>query len=127
MEHAIYAPGRLGENITESNTIIGAEWATMTHGMILHPSGVLRKPMLRVATIIGLSKRITPHGLRRTLNTLALQVAPAETIRLIMGHVTSDMTTRYNAPTLDARRDVLARVTASIETPCRVPPSSGDK
>jgi len=88
-----------------------------------HPSGVLRKPILRIAAVIGLRKRITPHGLRRTLNTLALQVAPAETIRLIMGHVTSDMTTRYNAPTLDARRDVLARVTASIETPSRVPPS----
>lgn len=85
-----------------------------------HPSGVLRKPIQRVAAIIGLRKRITPHGLRRTLNTLALQVAPAETIRLIMGHVTTDMTTRYNAPTLDVRRDVLARVTATIETPSRV-------
>ena len=84
-----------------------------------HPSGVLRKPIRRVAAIIGLRRRITPHGLRRTLNTLALQVAPAETIRLIMGHVTTDMTTRYNAPTLDARRDVLERVTASIETPTR--------
>jgi len=88
-----------------------------------HPSGVLRKPIQRVAAILGLRKRITPHGLRRTLNTLALQVAPAETIRLIMGHVTMDMTTRYNAPTLDARRDVLARVTATIETPSRVTPS----
>jgi hypothetical protein len=53
------------------------------------------------------------------LNTLALQVAPAETIRLIMGHVTTQMTTHYNAPSLDARRDVLVRVTARIEAPQR--------
>ena len=96
------------------------EWTFPSASGKPHPSGVLRKPIQRVATIIGLRKRITPHGLRRTLNTLALQVAPAETIRLIMGHVTTDMTTRYNAPTLDARRDVLARVTATIETPSRV-------
>jgi len=80
-------------------------------------SGALRKPILRAASIVGLRSRITPHGLRRTLNTLALQVAPVETIRLIMGHVTTDMTIRYNAPTLDARRDVLDRVTATLETP----------
>lgn len=90
-----------------------------------HPSGVLRKPILRVASIVGLGKRLTPHGLRRTLNTLALQVAPAETIRLIMGHVTTDMTMRYNAPTLEARREVLARVTATIETPSRPTPPLG--
>ncbi|HEY1810995.1 MAG TPA: tyrosine-type recombinase/integrase [Kofleriaceae bacterium] len=94
-----------------------AEWVFPSASGKPHPSGVLRKPIFRIASIIGLRRRITPHGLRRTLNTLALQVAPAETIRLIMGHVTADMTTRYNAPTLDARRDVLARVTARIETP----------
>ncbi len=99
------------------------EWVFASAAGKPHPSGVLRKPILRIAAIVGVRRRITPHGLRRTLNTLALQVAPAETIRLIMGHVTSDMTTRYNAPTLDARRDVLARVTASIETPSRVSPA----
>ncbi|HEU0037119.1 MAG TPA: tyrosine-type recombinase/integrase [Kofleriaceae bacterium] len=98
------------------------EWVFPSASGKPHPSGVLRKPIQRVAAIIGLRKRITPHGLRRTLNTLALEVAPAETIRLIMGHVTSDMTTRYNAPSLDSRRDVLARVTAKIETPSRTAP-----
>jgi integrase len=78
-------------------------------------TGALSKPIRRVATIIGLRKRLTPHGLRRTLNTLALQVAPAETIRLIMGHVTTQMTTHYNAANLDARRDVLERITSRLE------------
>lgn len=86
-----------------------------------HHSGALSGPMHRAAAIAQIGTHITPHGLRRTLNTLALQVAPAETIRAILGHVTSEMTTRYNAPSLDVRRDVLARVTATMK------PSSSDE
>ncbi len=81
----------------------------------LHPSGALGVPMSRAAEIAQIGFRITPHGLRRTLNTIALQVAPAETIRAILGHVTTDMTARYNAPTLDARREVLTRVVKRID------------
>src|SRR5205814_1605895 len=56
------------------------EWVFPSANGKPHASGALTKPMRRVASIIGLRRRITPHGLRRTLNTLALQVAPAETI-----------------------------------------------
>jgi len=79
-----------------------------------HHSGALSEPLSRAAAIARIETRITPHGLRRTLNTLALQVAPAETIRTILGHVTMEMTTRYNEPDLDVRRDVLAKVTKKI-------------
>ncbi len=101
-----------------------AEWVFGSGSGRPYHSGTLSEPMRRVAAIVGIKRRITPHGLRRTLNTLALQVAPAETIRLIMGHVTSEMTTHYNAANLDARRDVLTRITARIEVPQRreVPP-----
>lgn len=85
----------------------------------LHPSGALGGPMSRAAEIAQIGFRITPHGLRRTLNTIALQIAPAETIRAILGHVTTDMTVRYNAPTLDARRDVLTRVVKRIDMRAR--------
>lgn len=95
------------------------EWAFPSVAGKPHHSGALSEPMQRAAQLAGLTTHITPHGLRRTLNTLALEVAPAETIRSILGHVTSEMTERYNAPTLDARRAVLARVTASIEMPAR--------
>jgi integrase len=99
------------------STSLDAEWVFPSSTGRPHSSGALRKPIRRVAEIVALRKRITPHGLRRTLNTLALQVAPAETTRLILGHVTTEMTTHYNAPNLDARRDVLARVTAKIDDP----------
>lgn len=98
-----------------------AEWVFPSAEGGLHYSGALNKPVRHAASIAQLKIRITSHGLRRTLNTLALQVAPAETVRLILGHVTSEMTTRYNAPSLDARRDVLALVTAKIEMPERPP------
>src|SRR5579862_2027204 len=74
------------------------EWVFPSSTGRPHSSGALRKPIRRVAEIVGIRKRITPHGLRRTLNTLALQVAPAETTRLILGHVTTEMTAHYNAP-----------------------------
>lgn len=96
-----------------------SEWVFPSATGKPHTSGAMSKPIRRVASIIGLRKRITAHGLRRTLNTLALQVAPAETIRLIMGHVTTEMTTHYNAPSLKARRDVLSQIAAQIETRAR--------
>jgi integrase len=95
----------------------GIEWVFPSLSGRPHHSGALSEPMQRAAAIARIANHITPHGLRRTLNTLALEIAPAETIRTILGHVTTEMTTRYNAPTLDARRDVLSRVTASIQRP----------
>jgi integrase len=91
------------------------EWVFPSSRGKPHPSGVLSEPIRRAAAIACIATRITPHGLRRTLNTLALQIAPAETIRAILGHVTSEMTARYNAPSLAARRDVLVKVTAKLD------------
>jgi integrase len=95
----------------------GIAWVFPSSAGKPHHSGALSGPLQRAAAIAQVSTHITPHGLRRTLNTLALQVAPAETIRSILGHVTTEMTARYNAPTLDARREVLSRVTQSIKSP----------
>jgi len=41
-------------------------------------TGSLRTPLHRALKVAGIHKRLTPHGLRRTLNTLALEVAPWE-------------------------------------------------
>jgi integrase len=98
-------------------TTRGIAWVFPSSAGKPHHSGALSGPLQRAAAIAQVRTHITPHGLRRTLNTLALQVAPAETIRSILGHVTSEMTTRYNAPTLEARREVLSRVTQSIRSP----------
>src|SRR5262249_19838854 len=49
-------------------------------------TGILNKPIERAMKRIGITRRLTTHGLRRTFNSLALQVAPAETVRKVIGH-----------------------------------------
>ena len=62
----------------------------------------------------GIQKRLTPHGLRRTLNTLALEVAPSEAVRKVLGHADAAMTERYLAPSMDAKRAVLGKVVTLV-------------
>lgn len=59
---------------------------------------------------IGLVKRFTPHGLRRTMNTLGLQVASAEVVRKVLGHTTAGMTQRYLSVDLDQKRSLASGV-----------------
>ena len=73
---------------------LSGDWVFPSSAGTLLSAGALRKPLQRAAKRAGIAHRVTPHGLRRTLNTLALPLAPAETIRSIMGHTTSEMTTR---------------------------------
>jgi integrase len=66
--------------------------------------------MSRALEKIGIQRRLTTHGLRRTFNSLALQVAPAETVRKVIGHADSSMTLHYLHVDLDQR----ARLGASV-------------
>ena len=91
-------PGLAAESVFPSN--VGG----------LLPTGCLNDPIRRVCALVNIKHRLTAHGLRRTLNTLALQVASAETTRKILGHATSAMTAHYNAPALAEKREVLGRV-----------------
>jgi integrase len=77
-------------------------------------TGVLKNPLRRACVTAGITTRLTPQGLRRTLNTLALQVASGETARAILGHATAAMTAHYNAPAMDAKRAALGRVVALV-------------
>jgi integrase len=60
-------------------------------------SGALNKPLKQAASAVGLGRRITPHGLRRTFNNLVRQVeADAVVIRSITGHSTEQMREHYS-------------------------------
>jgi hypothetical protein len=45
---------------------------------------------------VGLERRFTSHGLRRTANDLIRRVASGEVARAITGHVTTRMTEHYS-------------------------------
>ena len=68
------------------------------------------KAITRAAKAAGITKRFTPHGCRRTLNTIAMQVAPAELVRKVIGHNTAGMTERYLAAGLSDKRRLVEGV-----------------
>ena len=74
-----------------------------------HATGALNKPLARVLKRCGIAKRVTTHGLRRTLDSLAVSVAPGELVRKVLGHTDAAMTRRYLAP---ATAEVAAMVEA---------------
>jgi integrase len=96
--------------LREQNPGLTEDWVFPSNVGTLLSGGILSSPINRAAKVAKLGRKFTPHGLRRTLNTLALQVAPSETIRKVLGHTTSAMTAHWNAPDMDATRNVLGQV-----------------
>ncbi len=63
-----------------------------------HATAALNKPLARVLKRCGIAKRVTTHGLRRTLDSLVVSVAPGDLVRKVLGHTDAAMTRRYVAP-----------------------------
>jgi integrase len=74
-------------------------------GGLLRPNA-LRFPFRRALKGCGITKRVSVHGLRRTFNNLARQVAGDIVTRSITGHVTAAMTEHYSH--VDAREKLAA-------------------
>jgi len=96
---------------------------------------VLNKPFADIADEIGLGKRFTQCGLRRTFNDLA-RVAQVNDVvtRSISGHLTSRMQDHYSTPAAEEKREGIARVIelarhrpalASTADPSGVPRAGG--
>ncbi len=79
-----------------------------SRGQRLSP-GVVRGIVDRLAKLAGLTKRLTPHTLRRTYATTLLKHgANLRAIQLLLGHVSLDVTARYlRLDEEDVRREVL--------------------
>ena len=60
-----------------------------------HNSSCMRKAFLDCLQEIGVHRRFSSHGLRRTANDLIRRVASGEVARAITGHVTVAMTDHY--------------------------------
>ena len=93
----------------------------------LLPRCSLRHPMERALKLAGIAKHVTPHGLRRTYNNLARQVAGDIVTRSITGHVTEAMTEHYShvglGEKLRAANNIVRLVPGLSKSPA--PPSSG--
>ncbi len=68
---------------------------TTLDGRLLKKNG-LREAHERALKRAGITHRFTVHGLRRTFNNLARQVAGEIVTRSITGHVTAQMTEHYS-------------------------------
>ena len=67
-------------------------------------SSVLSKPIRRVLKAAELDRPFNVHGFRHTFNNLCRQVAGAEVVRSMTGHVTAEMTERYSHIEPEERR-----------------------
>jgi integrase len=77
----------------------------------LRSEACLRKPFAKVAAFIGLKKKFTPKGLRRTFNDAA-RVADLESIvtMSISGHRTERMRDLYSSVSAGEQRDGIGKV-----------------
>lgn len=72
---------------------------------------VLDKPFLQVAQATGLTKRITPRGMRRTFQDLCRAAAVGDLVtRSISGHATEAMQRHYSTVALEEQRRGLSNV-----------------
>jgi hypothetical protein len=62
----------------------------------------------------GITRKVTPHGLRHTANDLLRRVASAEVTRAIVGHATEQMTHHYSHVDEGEKREAAARVLAVL-------------
>jgi integrase len=80
------------------------------HGGFRSPS-VLNKPFADVAETMGLGRKLSQRGLRRTFNDLARAAKVADLVtRSISGHLTESMQRHYSTVSSAEQRDGIARV-----------------
>jgi integrase len=88
----------------------------------------LKKAFAEVGRAIGLKKKFTPRGMRRTFNDLA-RAAKVESLvtKSISGHLTDRMKDHYSTVSADEQRQSIGRMLNLVEREATPPgaPSSG--
>jgi integrase len=70
--------------------------------------------LTRALRAVGITRRVTVHGMRHTANDLLRRVASAEVTRAITGHVTERMTEHYSHVDAGEKRVAASRVLAML-------------
>jgi integrase len=107
----------------------GSGWVFPSRAGTLRCPGSLWKAWQGCLHAIGLEKRFTVHGLRRTFNDLARRAgADGIVIRSLTGHVTEKMREHYSTVALDEKRQTAADVVQLVAAaPSPTPASPPDK
>lgn len=75
----------------------------------------IRKPMNKLAEELGISVRVGPQVLRRTVDTMMLEAGvPATVVRQQLGHLTEEMTHHYASHDVAAKLDGLNRAMGEL-------------
>ncbi len=89
---------------------LGEGWVFPSRTGGLHANSVLDKPFKDILAHLGITKRFTPHGLRRTCTDLTRQVSSSVVTKAITGHVTDVMHEHYSTVSLGEKRAAMQRV-----------------
>jgi integrase len=90
-------------------------------------NSVLDKPFRDILDHLGIRRRFTPHGVRRTANDLLRQEAGATVTKAITGHVTDAMHEHYATVRVEEKRGAIEEVLRRLEGARKNGGSSGGK
>lgn len=104
VEEAAETSRRRGEIVEVSPWCFPSRTGAPRHGT------TLAKPLKAASRAAGITKRFTPHGLRRTLNDVLRLVASADVQKAITGHSSEQMRAHYAWVTPTERAAAIGRV-----------------
>ena len=87
---------------------------TNAKGNLFHTAS-LQKPIRRVLERVGLGRRQTTHGFRRTFNNILRTHASGDVVRSMTGHVTEAMTRHYSHVEDSEKQAAVAQAFASMK------------
>ena len=94
----------------------------LRHGLIfptktgeLHRGTPLANVLRAACKRAGINIRFTPHGLRRTWNNIARQVAEGMVVRSMIGHADEAMTEHYSMVLDDEKRKAATAVAERVK------------
>ncbi|MCA9608234.1 MAG: tyrosine-type recombinase/integrase [Myxococcales bacterium] len=102
------------EMLKQQRPGIAAGWVFVNRKGNLYNTATLRKPLERVMERVGIDRRQTTHGFRRTFNNLVRQFATGEVVRAMTGHVTEAMTLHYSHVDIEEKKAALALVLGTL-------------
>jgi integrase len=98
------------ESIARGEIVPASEWVFPSDVGTPRYGTTLARPLRRAMVAAGIERRLTPHGLRRTLNDVLRVVASADVQKAITGHSSEAMRQHYAHVRVEERAAAIARV-----------------
>ena len=116
-EHAEVLRDHRKALVAEQHRGLSAAWVFPSATGELHGGSVLCKPFKDILAHLKITKRFTPHGLRRTCNDVTRQVASAVVTKSITGHMTDQLHEHYSTVGLGEKHAAMEKVVRLILGP----------